>query len=414
MGKKTTVRARRSKATLSAPIPPEICAIICEMVADRRGLLILCRMSSTFRAQAQRLLYHSIDLSEKPMRKLNSWAAAVSKHAYLGEFVHSLVLRLPDMVSFEASTANKLGRALSKCVNLKELRILSEGRGSVVGSRHNSFNAWMLNKCSFRLWRFENQYFDDTVLKEFWRKQTELRVLSTGNDVYSLDPDLEILPQLIAVNSDFMFNLPGERPLQRIETMAHNDLTHLQKFEATLTTLNLTRAHPDKTFPIGAVIKLVAESLPNLVHFGYIEEDRCWDVRVSSIFLALLATHVLQRSYHPHGVTSKAVLQKFTKLQTLLLQLQDTWRFVVEGASDAEHYLTTPTDVCDLGRDIMAVCPTLRRTAIHIKLFGMGVSVLTRSQPGETIHEDPGPWHRCETFSMFWDPATVPLPVHDV
>ncbi|KAK7054008.1 hypothetical protein R3P38DRAFT_1475814 [Favolaschia claudopus] len=394
MVKKSTVRAHRPKATLSAPIPPEICAIICDMVADRRGLLILCRMSSTFRAQAQRLLYHSIDLSDQPIRKY-VWAAAVSKHAYLAEFVHSLVLRLPDMVSLEASTANKLGRALSKCVNLKELRILAEGTGSVVAAGHNSFYGWMLNKCSFRLTHFENQYFDDTIIRDFWRKQSELLVVSSEHNVCAMDPDLGLLPQVIAFNTNHMGNLPVERPLQRIETRVCNNLNPLKQYEATLTTLNLTQIWINRDFPIGAVIKVVAETLPNLVHLGIIEEDRCRD-----------------NTYHPTGATSKAILQKFTKLQTFLLQLQDTWRFVIQGASDTQHALTSPTTVCDLGREIMTVCPTLRQTAIHVKIFGMDVCVLTRPQPGGTIREVPGPWPGIGVFSMFWKPANILLPVH--
>ncbi|KAK7062256.1 hypothetical protein R3P38DRAFT_691921 [Favolaschia claudopus] len=394
MVKKSTVRTPRPKATLSAPIPPEICAIICEMVADRRGLLILCRMSSTFRAQAQRLLYRSIDLSDKPIRNLNAWAAAVSKHAYLAGFVHSLVLRLPDMVSFEASTANKLGRALSKCVNLKELRILAEGTGSVVAAGHNSFYGWMLNKCSFRLTHFENQYFDEMVIREFWRKQTELLVVSSEHNVRAMDPDMGLLPRLIAVNTYHIENLP-DRPLQRIETRVCNNLTPLKQYEATLTTLNLTQIWIDRNFSIGAVIKVVAETLPNLVHLGIIELDRCRD-----------------NIYHPTGVTSKGILQKFTKLQTFCLQLQDTRYFVIQGASDTQHYLTLPTAVYDLGREIMTVVPTLRRTAIRVKICGTGVCVLTRSQQEGTIREVPGPWPGIEVFSMFWKPENILLPVH--
>ncbi|KAK7062251.1 hypothetical protein R3P38DRAFT_691781 [Favolaschia claudopus] len=393
MVKRSTVRIRRSRVAISAPIPPEICAIICEMVADRGSLLMLCRTSSVFRVEAQRLLYRTVDLSEKPVcaRKLNAWAAVVSMHAYLAGFVHSLVLRLPDMVSFEAYTANKLGRALSKCVNLKELRILAEEAGSVVPG------GWILNGCSFRLTHFENHYFDNTVIREFWKRQTELLVVSSEHNVCAMDPD-QLLPRLIAVKTDSIEQLPVKRLLERVELPVWVDLAPLQQYQASLTTLNLVRnwISLNPRFQIGAVMKVVAETLPNLEHFGIIEMERCRD-----------------KTVYWNDKTSQAVLQKFLGLQTLALQMQSQSCFLIEGANNPRHHFRCSTDVCDFGREIMTMCSTLRRVAICVKFNAVGLNVLTRSQPGGTICEEPGSWPGIETFSMFWKPSTVPLPVHE-
>ncbi|KAJ7431336.1 hypothetical protein B0H11DRAFT_2079004 [Mycena galericulata] len=59
---------------------------------------------------------------------LRSWCSAVTHHSQLAERVHALSLGLPGDLSF-SSDAEKIARALSKCVNLKELAIHHDNSG---------------------------------------------------------------------------------------------------------------------------------------------------------------------------------------------------------------------------------------------------------------------------------------------
>ncbi|KAJ7155762.1 hypothetical protein C8R46DRAFT_1116401 [Mycena filopes] len=210
---------RRTRCTL--PLPPEICATICEGVG-RKDLVTLCRTSRLFGDQAQRMLYRTVDLSRPTPRALSSWCLAVNRRSHLAERVHTLDLGLPDDLAFSSDVA-KIARALSRCINLKELSVHVDRFGSFgpQSSSNNSIQGWILTKCPFRLTKFSNGFFNESFLAQFWTPQAELRVLALPNcgiRFGSRFPTYEDqLPHLIALEVGGVEALPHDRPLQRIQ-----------------------------------------------------------------------------------------------------------------------------------------------------------------------------------------------------
>ncbi|KAJ7633482.1 hypothetical protein DFH06DRAFT_693234 [Mycena polygramma] len=203
-------------------IPPEVHALICAVVEDPTELVTLCRTSCIFRDQAQRILYHRVDLNGRPMRSVRSWALAVTRHPHLAERVHALALQLPETLKLSPSDGSKIKGALSACVNLKELRVSC---AEVYAHGHpDSIHGRMINDAPFRLIKFANSYFNFDNIADFFDAQSDIRVLSSyGSYVYGSIPSSDTqLPNLIALSVPSLGALPFGRPLQRIETRFQN------------------------------------------------------------------------------------------------------------------------------------------------------------------------------------------------
>ncbi|KAK7062235.1 hypothetical protein R3P38DRAFT_2834215 [Favolaschia claudopus] len=349
---------------LSARIPPEICALVCDEVKTPGELALLCRTSTIFRAQAQRLLYHSINLQTCSMRKVRSWAVVIARNTQLAVLVQALALYLPIDISFDALDAHKVGRVLASCTNLKELRVSGPDRPS--GFLHGSNAGWMLNNCFFRLTKFENLYFHDDWIKYFYSKQDQLSVLVTYNSSYFSDRQ-HLLPALTAVGMTQMSHLPAGKALERIEIGLEADMLPLLQYKSTLTTLNLVRHWHDSQFSIGHAIKAVAESLPDIVHLGLVESEE---------FLPCSQEQ-----------TSTAMLQLFSRLETFTLSMLNVDAFVIDEAPP--HDLSDAAGVHDLSYAVLMACPTL-------------ASLFTRSAAGLVKHESRTGFG-FEEFSMFWN-----------
>jgi hypothetical protein len=123
---------------------------------------------------------------------------------------------------------------------------------------------------------------------DFWKKQTEIQVLVVHHNLGCFK-DLQLLPDLVAVGTSQLSDLPEGRALQRIETYFQRDLLPLAQYKRTLTTLNLLRHWVDRQFSIGDAISAVAELLPGLVHFGIIERRK--DVSQVQAMRLLHPTH---------------------------------------------------------------------------------------------------------------------------
>ncbi|KAF8214139.1 hypothetical protein K438DRAFT_1802954 [Mycena galopus ATCC 62051] len=367
---------------LFSGIPPEIWATICGEVDELHCLALLCRTSREIQTEAERLLYYSVDLRDHSMRAVQSWARAILKNPHLAERVHALALCLPNTLRFDVSDATKIGHALAKCVNLKELRVIGELDGET-GGRQVCMHGWMINDCTFRLIKFENHYFEDRWIMDFWKKQTEIRVLATQNSVCF--EDRLLLPKLIAVATHHMSNLgvSAGRALHRIETRfdTRESVLALVQYKGTLTTLNLTRNWVNERFSIADAIATVAELLPSLVHFGINDQ------RKETSFMC--------------EKTSKKTLQRFSKLETLVLQMVNASFFAVDDATP--YAMKEAEGVRGLGYEILMACTTLRRVAVAAEVDQVLSSVQTRSRAGE-IHEQSGTDISFEALTMFWKP----------
>ncbi|KAJ7249151.1 hypothetical protein B0H12DRAFT_1122911, partial [Mycena haematopus] len=197
-------------------LPPEICAKICEDVG-RKDLVTLCRTCRLFGDQAQRLIYRTVDLSHRTPHALRSWCSAVTRHSQLAERAHALSLGLPSDLPFSSDAAN-IARALSKCVNLKELSIHPEDSGPF-GARYesqmSSIQGWIITNCPFRLTKFSNSYFKISFMAQFWTPQSDIRILGIPTCTKNFPIYDDQLPNLIALEIGDVRALPVDRPLQR-------------------------------------------------------------------------------------------------------------------------------------------------------------------------------------------------------
>ncbi|KAJ7893447.1 hypothetical protein B0H14DRAFT_3427517 [Mycena olivaceomarginata] len=346
-------------------LPPEICGVICTELKDLGGnLALLCRTSRNFRREAQRVLYHTVDLRGRKMRAVDSWAHTVTRNAHLAERVHALALQLPSIGSLDVSDVTKLVKALNKCINLKELRGAHE---------------WMLSGCPFRLQKFGNLApFEGRWDDDFWKTQTEIRVLSL--------PSLRKLPSfenqllnVIALGTTTLDTLPA-RPLQRVETGFRSGFSPLAQYSQTLTTLSVRGWWASSIFSIPDILTSIAVSVPTLLHLTIIELKK----------MLLL---------HSPDSPTPILRAGFRKLKTFVLHVRNIERFwstesdTPDSIDSNDYEMNYPPDLERLGVDILEGCPTLLRVAIGAE-----------KEEGGAIHVKAGTALDFEALDMFWNP----------
>ncbi|KAJ7646564.1 hypothetical protein FB45DRAFT_890786 [Roridomyces roridus] len=402
------VRGRKPKR-IPLPLPPEICALICEEIglARKRDLLALCRVSRLFRDQVQRLLYRVIDFSKSGPKRLESWCTAVSRSPQLAERIHTLILELDPNIALSSNMA-KLARALAKCVNLKELTVRdgSSGRIRTHSVEYPSIQGWVLNTCKFRLTKFDNSFFNTSMLSQFWNVQCDLRLLSTCHQGDSFPFHAEQLPNLIGLVVCGMRALPATRPLERIELYTYplSTLDHLVPalvpYSPTLDTLNLLHnlTEWDATQTL-SIFSHVALAVPDLLHFGFVE-------RLSDVF------SYLQDVESPADIPFVS-LSKFRRLETFFYYSHNTVEFVDHTTGEL-YDLSHPADLEAFGRLAMNACPTLRRVvvayALHKPVSTRAakpkdpdvVCTVTRGVAGTDFHVEHGTKFDFSKTSMFW------------
>ncbi|KAJ7859965.1 hypothetical protein B0H14DRAFT_2745849 [Mycena olivaceomarginata] len=348
-------------------LPPEICGVICTELRELGGnLALLCRTSRNFSREAQRILYHSVDLRGRKLRAVKSWAHAVTQHTHLAERVHALALQLPPNIdSLDASDTTKIVKALRKCVNLKELR---------------GVHGWMTSGCRFRLQKFENLlYCKDRWDDDFWKEQTQIRVLSLSSALPSFDNQL---PELIALGTNTLRDLPA-RPYNDSRLRLTGIFSALGQYSQTLTTLNVRGHWPHHIPSIPQTLAAIAGSLPALRNLGIVELKK--KVYTCSIITTRrLLTPILR--------------EKFRKLETFVLQVRNVQRFLNPDGST--HNMAFAPDLERLGADM------LDASAIGAEVIpGRELScVLTRSSGGGAIHAKAGTTLDFEALDMFWNP----------
>ncbi|KAJ6507380.1 hypothetical protein C8R47DRAFT_1101119 [Mycena vitilis] len=365
-------------------IPPEVNALICAAVEDPTELVTLCRTSCNFRDQAQRILYHRVDLNGRPMRSVSSWALAVTRHPHLAERVHALALQLPETLKLSPSDGSKIKGALAACVNLKELRVSC---AEVYAHGHpDSIHGWMINDAPFRLTKFANSYFNFNNITDFFDAQSEIRVLSiSGSHGYGsiLSSDTQI-PELIALSVPSLNGLPIRRPLQRLETRFQRDYSPLGGYSATLTTLNLVRERVDWHVSLSDTIIIIAGLLPALAHLG-----------VSELIKHTGHQPIIER-------TPMATLQRFLRLETFVLIVRNISAFR-DPISVHVYDMEKEEEVEELGSAIMTACPTLNRVTVGAQVDREFTCTFARTSDGR-IWSNRGNEIKPDSLSVFWDP----------
>ncbi|KAJ7162254.1 hypothetical protein C8R46DRAFT_346683 [Mycena filopes] len=309
-------------------IPPEICATICLELdpSDLSTFYVLCRTCRVFQDEAQRVLYRSVNLERGTMRSVKSWCLAVTRHSHLAERLYSLSFRLPEAHNLTPTDATilSLQRALMACVNLKELKIASAGRDTL-----DDPNGWLMQKAfPFRLTKFTNLFFDFSSLRDFWKAQTELEVIS--------------MSYAHAHHTIVWDELPNQVPKPG-NVAAGNTLSYLARHCQSLTTLNLVRGPFIDTWPmnkfevgVNETISLVASSLPALSQLSIIE--------------------LVPRSVYTRGIHYGTLpLEKFSRLETFVLLLR--------GSSSSLSDLNRCASL------IVGRCATLHQVVFGVETF---------------------------------------------
>ncbi|KAJ7616311.1 hypothetical protein DFH06DRAFT_109620 [Mycena polygramma] len=419
---------RRRRTTLK--LPPEICAKICEDLGPK-DRVTLCRTSRLFGDQAQHLIYRTVNLRHCTPRALRSWCLAVTHHSHLAERVYALSLGLPlDLAS--SSDLGKLARALSRCVNLKELSIHHDKYGpfgATYESAESSIQGWLITKCAFRLTKFSNSFFRNSFLSEFWTPQSDIRVLSVPACSEKFPCYEDQLPNLIALEVGNVKCLPTDRALERIQLRwrrfssdSLDQLSVVGRFSVTLTTLTLV-VH-GTTLPGVSTLQTfekVAHHLPGLLHFGITGFTQLTDsfrVRLTIFFNfhgpRRLHFQLADRYAEPSPIPA---LAKFTRLETFVFYTQTVTGFedLVLGRFYA---LGDEPTLRVFGRAIMKACPMLRCADVGARIFpDVGrensyhqyprrecTCALTRSSTDGDITEEYGTHFDFYAVSRFWNP----------
>nr|GAT58387.1 predicted protein [Mycena chlorophos] len=357
-------------------LPLELLLMICFDAADSltlETLAVLCRTWRAFLAPAQRLMYRDVNLEAKPMSAVHSWALAVNCHPHLAERVQSLAIELPDELELLAEDERQVRNALAACVHIRKLRFLRIGSGN--GCNGIDF---VLRFCTFRLTHFTTSYFDFASLsfKSFLAKQNQLRflVVLPGARIDSLDLEEEprpALPSLIGFKGNAR-NIPAGRPFQRLELSWGGNLSNLQPYAQTLTTLNLILDAPQKAISILLGLYTLSQRMPSIRHLGLMSSVQAgW---LESLQALLGATGMLP----------------FTQLETLTIIDYRT------GAADEE-------ELCSIAKTLMKKFSRSRRVAVAAKVAEERekMCIATREADGEirTVIEDKIDF---EAVSMFW------------
>ncbi|KAJ7192398.1 hypothetical protein GGX14DRAFT_480061 [Mycena pura] len=355
---------RRWRQRTTMNLPPEICAKICEELGQK-DRVTLCRTSRLLGDQVQRLIYRTVDLRRCTAQALRSWCLAVTRHSELAERVHVLSLGLPtDLAS--SSDLGKIARALSRCLNVKELSIHPEDSGPF-GDRYesamSSIQGWLITKCPFRLTKFSHSYFKNAFLSEFWTPQSDIRVLAIPTCTEKFPCYDDQLPNLIALEVGGVGSLPIGRALQRIQLRWSrysaeelDELSALGRYSATLTMLNLVQTRMTEQISTLQILDRVVHGLPGLLHLGITEFTE---------LKALRQLKIADRFSEPSPLTA---LAKFTRLETFVFYTQTITGFE-DFTLDHVYELDDHLNIQRFGLAIMEACPTLRRADVGARIF---------------------------------------------
>ncbi|KAK7054000.1 hypothetical protein R3P38DRAFT_2499949 [Favolaschia claudopus] len=363
-------------------LPPEICAVICQELKGLGGNIApLCLTSRNFWPEAQRALYHSLDL--QGLRCIDSWSRTICCQGHLAERIYALVLRFPDAPVFPPD-ATTIVDALHRCVNLKELHIFDDGY-AVEDGEIVSLHRLLLIDLPFRLHKFEyrSKTFD-RLNPQFLRNQTEIRILSIPNEL-ALPTSQNPLLGVIALATPSLQDLP-QRPWQRIETKAIRDFTTLAPYSQTLTILNV-QGHWGRraSFSMNDTLNAIGDALPSLRHLGMSEQRK---VGMPN------ATNAPQQ----------ILRQKFPMLETFILEVRNIEHFLYEiWFSTSSYDMAIPVHIQSLGTAILHACPTLWRVGLgaEVVLGSQLTCVLTKADDG-AIKAEVGTAFNFEELSMFW------------
>ncbi|KAJ6493846.1 hypothetical protein DFH09DRAFT_1337921 [Mycena vulgaris] len=202
--------------------------------------------------------------------------------------------------------------------------------------------------------------------RPFWTPQSEIRVLSlsTWNDAFPCYDDQ--LPHLIGLEVGGVQSLPLDRKLQRIQLRFRRtpknleQLSVLNRYSATLTTLNLLQESVTQQISTRDIVEKVAAELPGLLHFGITEIDENLTASQNAFVKRPRSLTPPQLPVLFSEDSPINALAKLTKLKTFVIYCQNItafkdWLLNREYGSGNRVVFAVA---------IMKACPTLRRAVI--------------------------------------------------
>ena len=220
-------------------LPNELYRNIVGYVPGRAELATLCAVSPALRFEAERVLYHTVEILE--YHRILSWSATVASSSRLASIVHSLTL--PD-ATHPAPVVNEISQALRETTNLKYLTTKPPEVVSLSSSM--CLKAKSLIGCGFRLYGLSGDLHvpQSNFLWWFLSEQSDIHSWVIGN---SMDLHLPYLPDWILPNLstlDLLMLMPSNlvyfhpRPIECLSIGTEwGSFGRLDLFKDTLTSL---------------------------------------------------------------------------------------------------------------------------------------------------------------------------------
>nr|GAT58336.1 predicted protein [Mycena chlorophos] len=355
-------------------LPPEICSMVCGFL-PQHDLAIAARISRTFRREAQRQLFHTVDLTGERAVWLWRWCIAINWTTFLAPYVRALYVEVPDADRFRlemAPDADRFLRALRKCTKVIDYRLTKV-------SGEAPYNCgldcqWLLSEGRFRLTTLRNAYLTDSELTPVLaRQQSDIRILDLpalrlGSDWNSFPVPAGGLPHLVALGLDGTRAprlLPAGRRLRRMQLygdfdvdLDHGYLTILGRFSDSMTALSLVHF---KLFQLSKSLASLAEFLPNLVHLALNDVSK-------KDYLAIWARHMFPQSNAASAQPILDGIHLFHRLETLVLY---TYHTAPRVFRDYSGDMQTPS-MRAFGSSLLARNPRLQQ--IHLGVFDLALA----------------------------------------
>lgn len=266
-------KSPQRQTLMDCPFPPELFRNVLEWITDAEDLCNLSLTSRICQIEAERVLYHSIELAQNSTAPV-LWATTMLDCPQKAKRVRALTLNfdtsfliVPDML---ASSLQLISQALQKLINLKKLAL----GGHSMAMMHPIYT-WILDDCPFSLEVFHNSVFPAPSIVPFLSRQHNVREWKQAGSHLGETLDESFLPRLVALDAHYSvlacFTTP--RPLQHLRLKIRgfcagerkrDVINSLAYFGDTLTSLSLEGIiggpHPTSNHIIGSL----AEKTPIL------------------------------------------------------------------------------------------------------------------------------------------------------
>jgi hypothetical protein len=258
-------------------LPIELYRHVVAHVLAGADLANLCSVSSTLRFEAERLLYHTVEVLEH--NRVMSWSATIASSPHLADIVHSITLPIS---TYTAPPIDNISQALHQTKNLKYLSLkplIHNATSPAPIARYICVQIRMLIGCGFRLHGLSGELYTSEA-KDLWQflsEQPDIRRWSAGHSVkdhLSSLPD-RILPNLAELELPMPSMLAhfSSRPIERVSIhipWAFPDGTEqLSLFRDTLTYLTCRVEWLPSLILVKDHIASIAERVPNIKFLHY-------------------------------------------------------------------------------------------------------------------------------------------------